>query len=85
LFCALVEGMAFPEFVQRCNAQGGMATSDCVAPTDGPGSCPATLLTVGIACPGEAAGAPTASPWMLAVLGSALGAAGFVILRRRRA
>lgn len=84
LFCGLVEGMGYPEFVQSCDAQGGTATVECPAPTDGAGSCPAVLRLEGIACPG-AASAPTASPWMLAVLASLLGAAGAVVLRRRRA
>jgi hypothetical protein len=81
LFCGLVVGTGYPDFVQRCQAAGGEATAPCLEPSPG-GSCAMTLAEAGIACP-TGPGAPTATPWGLGALALALSGLGAWAARRR--
>ena len=69
LFCRLVTGTGFPEFVQACQDAGGGA-QPCFPETPGV-ACTTTLAAENIICP-TGPGAPTATPWGLGALALAL-------------
>jgi len=80
LFCGLVVGMQYPDFVSRCEDQGG-GSAPCFMADPGQ-SCTDALAAQSILCPG-APGAPTANVCGLTGLALALVAFGTLAVRRR--
>jgi hypothetical protein len=80
LFCNLIVGEGYPEFVSTCDDAGGSPVCTDEVPGQ---SCPQTLAAAeSIICP-SGPGVPTAGPVGLVGLVAALSAAGLFILRRR--
>lgn len=81
LFCGLVQGEGYPEFVQRCQSAGGN-DAPCIDPNPGQTCNQALLAEFSIVCP-VAPGAPTANAWGLGGLFLALTGLGVAAMRRR--
>jgi len=79
-FCAEADGGGEAALIERCDAHDPPGTLYCEANIPGP-ACGEQLSAAGIICP--AAGAPLASPLVLAALALPLAGGGAAWLRRR--